>query len=159
MSKEWSFISSSNSALTGVGTTVGGTLAFAIPGTVLRMLGEYVIGPTSAITAGDNARVILGIALVSTDAATLGATAMPDPAGDADYPWLYWMDHPLFFPEAGAPLGGAAGMGSLRHSFDVKTMRKFKPKESLVFVMQYSDIAGNPPIQVLQGAVRCLFAT
>ena len=82
---------------------------------------------------------------------------MPDPATDANYPWLYWASHKLFFTSSGNSGEGGAGY-SLRRSFDIKSMRKLKPSESLAFVFQYSDIAGAPPLQFTAGQTRVLLA-
>ena len=157
--KTWGSMPSINLALVGDGTSAGGNIAFASHFTVLRMLFEYIVGPTGTITAGDQAKVTLAIGVVSTDAAALGATAFPDPAGEPEYPWLYWADHMLHFPSAGAPLEpGGGGQNAVRKTGDIRSMRIVKPRETLTWVVQYSDNAGTPPITVNLGQTRVLLA-
>jgi len=158
MAKEWSKISASVNNLTGGGTTAGGSLGFAIPGTVLRMIGDYYLAPGNAtIVAGDAATVTIGIGLVSSDVVALGATAFPDPADEPEFPWLYYRSHGLFFGQ-GTDDPGNAGE-SVRIAFDIRTMRKFKPRESLVWAVQYEDDGGAPAIRLGIGHVRVLIAT
>ena len=156
--KSWVAIPSINLALVIDGTVLGGSVQFAEPATVLRMLGEYVLMNTGPLTAGDRAKVAVGIGVVSTDAFNLGATAMPDPAGEADYPWLYWAEHQMFTPVGGTIDPNAAGM-SLRRSFDIRSMRKMKPRESLAAMVEYGDGAGTPPLQFLFSQTRVLVGT
>jgi len=155
LTKQWrSITDSAPIALVGAGTTLAGQLDFSEPRTILRMLGEYTLGSSSTYTAGDGALIAIGIAVVSTDAATLGATALPDPGSEPEYPWMYWASHSLFSATStGDPNAIQAGV---RQGFDIRSMRKVKPRESLVFVIEYSDIAGTPPIQVGQPGVRVL---
>ena len=122
----------------------------------MRLIGEYTIAATSAPAASDEVVIGVGIGVVSTDAAGAGSSAMPDPLGEPEYPWLYWKAHPLFF--AGTDPEGAGQNYSLRQSFDVKSMRKLKPRESLVLVLQYLDVAGTVPITIAHGHTRVLLA-
>ena len=157
MAKEWNGTLVSLAAFTVNATSLGGLLAFAIPGTILRMIGEYVIQPTAAPTNLDLAFVAIGIGIVSTDAATLGATAMPDPSDEPEFPWLYWQEHALRYngvdPEA------ANAGASVRRSFDIKSMRRFKPGQSLAVISQYVDNVGAPPLTFVCSRVRVLLAT
>ncbi len=156
MPKHWHPIAGGSQGFTVNATALIGTLGtFATPFTVIRMLGEYIIGPDAAPAAADSCRVGVGIGVVSTDAATLGATAMPDPSGEPDFPWLYWAEHAFFF--VGTSLEDQA-VAQLRHSFDVRSMRKVKPRESLVMVVEYVDVNGAPPMQVETAATRVLVA-
>ena len=123
------------------------------------MIGEYVIAPTGVISAADRVRIGVGIGIVSSDAFAAGAGSMPDPLGEPDYPWLYWMDHPFYYSTTGAPLQLSTDVEGVRAKFDIRSMRKFKPRESLAFLVQYADSSGTPPMQLLQGNVRCLIAT
>ncbi len=153
--KVWNSMPSVSLALTADGTSLGGSLAFSAPETVLRCLGELTIGPTfnSAPVAGDSAKIGFGICVVSTDAFTAGA--VPDPLGEPEFPWLYWRSHDLSMV-----LGAATdndGSTFVRHAFDVKSQRKIKPRESLVTVVQYSDSVGTPPIAFEMPPWRFLF--
>ncbi len=155
MNKEWNFIPGVSFALTGNATVAAGGLQ---PGsaTVLRMLGEYIIVPTAVPVALDNADVTVAIGVVSSDAFAAGAGSLPDPGAEPEYPWLYWASHPLFFPSADATAGGA-GI-SVRRGFDVKSMRKIKPRETLVLVGQYANVVGDPPLTLSIANTRVLLA-
>ncbi len=158
MEKAWLSTGISRSLMTGNATILfSGALNFVAPGTILRMIGEYLISPTSAPAALDSAVITVGIGIVSTDAAALGATAMPDPAVDGDYPWLYWASHAFTF--AGTDPQAGSDSYRVRVPFDIRSMRKFKPAQSLVMVAQYSNQVGTPPLTMEQPAWRTLIAT
>ncbi len=156
LTKEWTDMPPSNNALTAAATVIAsGILNFSAAGTIMRMIGEYIIAPTSAPTALDAANVNIGIGLVSSDAAAAGAGSLPDPAQEPSYPWLYWLDHAFFFADTGTDLNTL----NLRHRFDIKSMRKFKPNMSLVMVAQYVNVTGNPPLQLNVAGTRVMIGT
>ena len=158
MAKHWHTIPGISIAFTVDNTAAGGGLALDGPFTVLRMLGEYTIAPTSAPTIGDKVTIGFGIGVVSSDAFAVGGSAMPDPVTtDQDYPWLYWADHDFFFPVNSVE--SALATTSLRRAFDIKSMRKMKPRETLAMVIQYVDSVGAPPITVEASQTRVLVAT
>ena len=162
MRKHWVGVTGYGQDLGAFGTflvqQVGGTGGLADAFTVIRMLGEYTIFPTSALVQGDEATISVGIAVVSSDAATVGPTAMPDPADDQEYPWLYWASHP--FGANNAVEESALASMSGRFRFDIKSMRKIKPSESIVTVVQAADVgsAGQPPMTIVGGGLRVLLA-
>ena len=137
---------------------VGGTGGLGDAFTVLRMLGEYVIFPTAAPEAGDESEVCVGIGVVSSDAATVGNAAMPDPCDEPEYPWLYWASHSIGY--SGTAVNENLGSGVVRVSFDIKSMRKIKPSESLVSIVQNAPVgsAGSPPMTIVVGGLRVLLA-
>ena len=148
-----------DATLTANSTVGGGVINFTSPQTVLRMLGEYVIDRNAAIVAGDACRVGIGIAKVSADAAALGATAMPDPLQDYEFPWLFQAEHRLWWPapqDATSVNNSGSGSGIVRRSFDIRSMRKFKPNESLVQIVQYIDSNGTPPTRFFSTSTRVL---
>ena len=86
MSKQWNSIPSNAADLVASGTTIlMASLSFAVPGTVIRMIGEYIAAPTSPLVAGDEAGLFVGIGIASSDAVALGSTALPD-AADVGFP-------------------------------------------------------------------------
>ncbi len=140
--------------------TAAGTVAFAgavardEAFTVLRMIGEYAIAPGAAPTAFDSANITVGICVISTDSFAAGGAAIPDPAAEPGYPWLYWADHGFQF---GTTSLDPAGLTStLRHGFDIRSMRKVKPSESVVMVAEYVNGAGNPALDMIAGITRVL---
>ncbi len=159
MRKQWREIPALNYTTTTAQTLVAGQLDFTAPATVLRMLCEYIVGPEVPADAGDAMFLTLAVGVVSTDAANLGFTAMPDPSGDSDYPWLYWAQHPIFIGQAITAVAGAGVMGdqgNLRAKIDIKSMRKISAKQTLIWVSQYTNFTGNPPINVGLGKTRVL---
>ncbi len=158
-SKAWDAVPGFTQAMTATGTFALATISFVRPTTIIRMLGEYLISPTGGGTfaADDRATVTIGLGRVSSDAAALGASAMPDPAGETDYSWLYWAQHQFNYFAAGVGDSGLAG-ASVRVPFDVRSMRKFSPRESMVFVFEYTSINGAPPLTIDASATRCLLA-
>jgi len=153
--KQWVTIVGSDTDFVGNATSLFAGTLLGNEQTVLRVLGEYIIDPTSAPVVNDSARISLGIGVVSTDAATLGATAMPDP-GSGEYPWLYWGTHPMSFRST--TLDPSSAASTVRRTFDVKSMRKMALGQSLVAVAEYEDIAGTPPLTITLSHFRVLVA-
>ena len=95
--KAWLPLQGTSAALTSDSTAiVGGPLSFVGPGTILRCRTNFIVAFGAATVALDDVAVCLGLGIVSTDAAMLGATAMPDPHDEPDYPWLWWKDVHMF---------------------------------------------------------------
>ncbi len=159
MGKLWDQIPGSTTGLTANSRIAPAGLAASAPQTVLRMIGEYVIGLSGAATIGDSVEISIGIGVVSTDAFTAGTTALPDPAGEPDFPWLFWAQHKFRYPGA---VGTAVGEGvwgdqsMIRRSFDIRSMRKMKPRETLMAVLQYVDVVGTPPMRFDLSTTRVL---
>ena len=66
--KEWTALTGGDQALTGNGTTqLGGSVGFSQTTTIMRILGEYVMSPTSAPVVNDIARVTMGVGVLATD--------------------------------------------------------------------------------------------
>ncbi len=156
MRKSWFGIPGASLALTADSTNIGNGLAFSAPATVLRMLGNIVMGPTSAPSALDEALITVGIGVFSTDAFALGATAMPDPTDEPEYPWLYWASHRLWYPSTSVQTSVAVGTRVIE--FDIRSMRKISDRQTLGVVVQYTDVVGAPAIHVGLAAFRVLAA-
>ena len=152
--KEWRVMAAISRGFTADATNTGGSLNFSQPATVLRMLGEYSIQATSAPVALDAVYVTVAVGVVSTDARNLGATAMPDPAEEPEYPWLFWASHLMRWNSS--TISENDGSGYLRRAIDIRSMRKIKPRETLTWVFQYEDGGGNPPINVQNELTRVL---
>ncbi len=154
--KEWAGLPQASNAFTSSTTAIIGDLAFTEPSTVLRMIFEYGLFSTAAPVALDAAHVSFGMAVVSTDAAAVGGTALPDPRTEPEFPWLFWAEH--IYRAQSTALEDAEGMTVVRRSVDIHSMRKIKPRESLVFVAQYVDGGGTPPVTAFHESVRILLA-
>ena len=151
LTKQWTRIQPVTVAMTADAIAVGGGRDFTEAQTVLRVVGEYDIQATAAPVQFDAAHITVALGIFSTDAFDLGQTAMPDPANEADYPWLYWASHLLRF--GAAAIQDADGAGFVRRTLDIRSMRKVKPRETLGWVFQYENGGGDPPINV--GNERC----
>ena len=101
---------------------------------------------------------MFGLALLSTDAVTLGATAVPDPSAEPEYPWI-WYGQASMFAMTTLALGGNATAFSELLTIDSKAMRKVKPGETLTIVGQYVNVSGNPAMRVASGQTRVLIGT
>ena len=154
-SKQWSSILGAQFILTTNGHSAIAGTSFDEAGTVLRMLGGYTIGATSAPTAVDSVGITVGIGIVSDNAFAVGTTALPAPATSPEFPWLYWASDSLFFSTTSVQGSGSAP-ANVRRNFDVRSMRKFKPGETLTLIVQYADIAGAPPVTVTTSQTRVL---
>ena len=155
--KVWTFLGNGLASFVGNNTVSLSSVGFNNANTVLRMIGEYVILPDAATADEDVAEIGVGIGVVSSDAAALGDTAMPDPVDEPDFPWLYWKCHLMVFNQTGVDPNTLAGQG--RWSFDIRSMRKVKPRESLIMVVQYVDVVGAPPLQFGAARTRVLIGS
>ena len=154
--KSWFGIAASEHLFTAADTDFGNGMVTGLTSTIIRVLGEYIIGPTSAPTALDIAEVTVGLGIVSSDAFALGETAAPDPASEFGYPWLYRKSHWLFY--ADTSLDSASPDRGVRQTVDVKGMRKIRQDQTLAWVIQYSA-TGDSPVHVAMVAARVLLAT
>jgi len=125
--------------------------------TVLRILGEWSFGADSVNVIDDTAAITVGVGVFSTDAATLGGTALPDPEDEPEYPWLYWKSA-LFEQTVAQQHSGGDPRIARVYEIDVKSMRKVKPRESLAMVFQYRDINGAPGVNIVMSRSRVLIA-
>jgi len=96
----------------------------------------------------------VGIAKVSEDAITLGATALPEPIEDAEYPWLFNKVHPFQFEST--DVDPKSPVSSVRHEFDIGSMRIIKPSEGIAFIVQYQNSVGTPAMTLTLGIIRVL---
>ena len=155
--KTWTNLEGLTQAFT-VATTIGpSAIAFSTKATVIRMLGEYVVTPTTAPDAQDQCAIGVGIIVVADDVIATGGGALPDPIDDLGLPWLYWAIHMFRFPSTS--IEGAAGSTVLRKSFDIRSMRKVTNGQSLALIVQYADGTGLPPVTFSMSQTRVLIAT
>ena len=142
--------------LTGAGTTiVSGRVDFTTPETVVRCMSEYLmVMDDNAIAADDEATMVVGLGVVSTDAAVAGAGSVPDPAGEPEYPWLYWASHSFF--AVAAAVDASLGSQCVRQRVDVKSQRIIRPGHSLLWIVQYVALSGNPEMAASWAHTRVL---
>ena len=158
MTKQWDLLTENSVALVAAGTTLISIASVGIAQTVLRLRGELLITPTVNPVGGDACVITAGIGIVSSDAALLGSTAMPDPAGDQSYPWLWWGSW-SFFSETATAGDFLSNSIAHRQTIDSKAMRKVTAGQSIVAVVEYEDVSGTPPYTVLLANTRILVAS
>ncbi len=156
--KQWDFLPALSQNVTANATFLAaGFLSFLAPATILRIRGVIRVSfRLSGLTGDDACSLVFGMAVFSTDAVTLGPTALPDPAAEAEYPWIWWTDIEMFAPE----MSNVTSPGETQHVIvDSKAMRKVKPGETLAIVGQYVDITGAPSMNIQVGRLRTLIGT
>ncbi len=157
--KEWASLGGLSTEVASDTTALAGGLSFLAPGTILRIVGGGGLFRFDADKQIDDSLTItLGIGIVSTDAFTAGAASMPDPDDEVAYPWLWWTSFTLDSQVAAA--SDDAG-GSLYRvpPIDSKSMRKFKPSQTLTTIIQTTGAAGAPQTIIELDNARVLIGT
>ena len=155
--KQWFAIPSVFLQASADATLQGGAIVFSSPATILRTRGRILCAFDETKQVGDQADVVVGLAVTSTDAFNAGAGSMPDPAGDVDFPWVFWTQLHL---EAYVAAGEESFGASVREIMvDTKAMRKMKPQENMSWVVQLANLVGAPTVQVHISQTRVLIGT
>ena len=155
--KQWTAIPGGSQSVSGNTTFAGpGLLAFGIPATILRVRGHFRVSmQITGLTAGDEVTLVFGLGIFSTDATAVGASALPDPSAEAEFPWLWYQSVMLQSINADSAEPGSQTLVEV----DTKAMRKIKPGQSLAMVGQYVDTVGAPGVRINMGQIRVLFGT
>ncbi len=152
--KEWDAIPQLTAEVGSDTTLAGGGLAFLGSATILRCRGYVEAHLDETKQVGDLAGVVFGLGIVSSDAHALGSTALPDPASEPEYPWLWWGVIQL---EAYVAAGEESwGSTAQRLEVDTKGMRRIKPGQTLAWVAQTRGLSGAPVTRVIMGQTRVL---
>ena len=125
-----------------------------IPATLHRLRGNVLVNMD--VGAADQSMVVgLGVALVSTDAFTVGGTSLPSPIDDDEFPWIWHQFVPLR-----SITGTQVDEPSQSRYIEVdsKAMRKVKPAQTLVLVSDSVLLSGSPTYDVTAG-IRFLFGS
>jgi len=157
--KRWDSLLALRQAFATVGTRfASGSIPFTESATILRCrLTDCLVFLDNTQQAGDQMSVIFGLGIVSTDAFVAGAGSVPDPGGEPEYPWLWWGRYSL----EGDVAASSPGLGTnvVRFSADTKAMRRIRPGQSLVWIVEASAVAGAPNTIVSMGQTRVLIGT
>ena len=154
--KQWIGLPGIELDLSAAATVSGGSIAFAISATILRIRGTVAMCLDGAADGADQF-VTMALGIISTDAFVLGASAFPDPGGEPEYPWLYWRADGLKATQPTAIAAEASqSFSAVRYEFDSKAMRKVKPGESLVQMIQVNSGQG---VDIQLSQVRVLIGT
>ena len=143
--KHWHGTANASVAFTSASTAIIASLGITDPVTILRTLGSSLVSIGPALVADDRAVVTLGLGLVSTDAFVVGASAMPDPANEPEFDWLWWYAAHVHLPDVDQAGGVASAM---RIAVNSKAMRRASHQETLVLIGQYENILGTPTVHV-----------
>jgi len=155
--KQWTVVGATQASFTTDGTGVGGSLGFAVPGTILRCRCFISALMDSNSQVGDDMGLTFGLGIVSTDAVAAGSGSLPDPGDEPEYPWLWWGDM-VVHSETTTPISSWGPHAQLLQ-VDTKAMRRVKPGQSLVWVIQRSGTSGAPTVIIDIGQTRVLFGT
>ena len=135
-----------------------GFLTFSEAATILRVRMPYLSGQMIAtIAVGDDLRLTFGLVVVLADAAELGATAVPDPLDEPEFPWLWWGETRMFATNAGVE-NQFGSQYQVLHP-ELKLMRKVKSRESLIWIVQSIAASGAPDVRVVILTSRVLVGT
>ncbi len=130
-------------------------ISIEVPATLMRSRGNWIAvidGPTDQ----DIKCVGAGLIVVSDEAFAAGVAAVPSPVDDLNAPWL-WHDFVTLMAKS-ATQEASLGSGVYRGVIDSKAMRKVHPNETLVFVVDGTNLSGTPNVDV-SAAVRVLVGT
>ena len=109
--------------------------------TVVRIRGLFSIYLKTADAVNSGFVGAVGIGIASTDAFTAGA--LPDPSGDATWPWIWHSFFDIRAITATLADGVNAGGVFTRMLIDSKAMRKQNPDETLFGSIQVLSESGN----------------
>ncbi len=157
--KQWFSTPSLVAEVTTNGNTLGGAINFLEPATILRVRGAIHTQFDESVQVGDRMRITAALGIISTDSFNSGSANVPDPAGEPEYPWLWWDSwvHEATLT-SGVP-GSTWGPGAPRAVVDTKAMRRMKPSQSLVTIVETSEAIGAPTVQIHIGQMRTLIGT
>ena len=120
--------------------------------TIVRLRGDIIVQATG--TATHAVLVGVGVAIVSTRAATIGPTAVPRPVTESDFSWMWHKFIHLVVKASSDTVGSVATI--VRVEIDSKAMRKvLSTEEELVMVTETDNGAGNAGI-LFMGSLRVL---
>ena len=115
--------------------------------TLVRTRGEFQMYLESASSAGAGFIGAVGLAVVTDQAFNVGITAIPGPVTESNFDgWLY---HRFFSVIAGGIIDGGAAAdhdqvnamsAAVRVEIDSKAMRKVKEGETIVGIMEFTEI-------------------
>ena len=153
--KQWSAAPGLIFSSAAAGILIGGSLAFTFPATILRWRGVVTAMFDETAVAGDQVKLTYGIGVFNT--ASVTAISLPLPAADTDYPWVWW--NQMFLQQKGTGDEHAWGANNQKLEIDSKAMRKIKPEESLLLIVDRTNLVGAPVVEHFLGQLRVLIGT
>jgi len=142
--------------ITGIGKIVwtnGSILVKESEVTITRVRGQVSMSLDLATAAGDGFNGAIGLGIVSSDAFTVGQSAMPGPFSDPEWPgWFwhrYWSLRGVAAQTAGENIARNAVSGEDRFEIDSKAMRKQGDNETLFGMIETAVETGTAGMDVL----------
>ena len=129
--------------------------------TAIRIVGELEVAPTPTSEVEFTQIVDIGIGVSSSEAFSIGITALPDPAAETEYPPRGWLYVARQIAVVSLPTGGTPVAIYRKHAmfkFDLRAMRKID-KGTLFMFMRNTDHAGTATNLTIFGRVRVLCLT
>ena len=136
---------------------IGSVVAFSMftadeAETVLRTRG-FVHGLMDPTAVNEHVTIAIGLAIVSARSVSVGVTAIPRPATEGSYPWLWhgWMQ--LTSGQEGAIVNDFLAE---RVDIDSKAMRKIKETEVMLLAFEVCESSDQAGITLVHGGLRVL---
>ena len=158
--KQWNAIPLFSASISSAITTIGGSLEALALLTILRCRGYVQAHFDATVQVGDAILLTFGLGIFATDSA-FAASGVPDPAAEPEFPWLWWGQIAMTSVSvaASAVNNSGWGMAAQRLEVDTKGMRKMKPRQSLLWVVESSGVSGAPVTEITFGQTRVLIGT
>ncbi len=116
--------------------------------TIVRVRGTISSRLTVAGAQGSGFHLVFGLGIATADAFTdIGATALPDPFDDSDWPGWMWLGSVHMHTSIGALAVGDPSVNPVITTIDAKSMRKLQLNEVMFLAMQSGE-TGTSVIEV-----------
>ena len=110
--------------------------------TVARLRGRLEMWLSAADAVNSGFSGAFGIGIATSDAISVGATAVPTPITEQDWDgWLFWQSFGLFAPIGALTASTSLDGTQLRMDVDSKAMRKFDENMALYAVVEVGEVA------------------
>ncbi len=118
--------------------------------TLVRCRGDVLVQMTaSAATPG---RVVITMGIIVVRATALAVPAVPSPLTRGDSDWIWWTAVGLNISGGSVAAPNSDGRSIVKRvMIDSKAMRKIKPNEAIVFVMENIVLTSTQTVDVLGG--------
>ena len=106
--------------------------------TIVRMRGELTMALQTVSAVDEGYHLTYGIGIVSADAFAVGASAVPNPQDDPEWPWMFHGFTAMISPSATLSDIGSAAV--VRVPVDVKAMRILNPNETVFMAIDALEV-------------------
>ncbi len=149
---EWTGTSGDSLGNVGVANLISTIFTSNVSATLLRCRGDVTV-MFDGVADGDKKVIGMGLIFASDAQVAAGVTAFPSPIDVLEADWLW---HQFCTLQAqSATQSEDLGAQVARYVIDSKAMRKFRPNQQLVFVVDGNNLAGTPVADIAV-AMWCL---